>query len=252
MRKHVTPDPIQQKLMCSQDMGYRDFTAKLIPTLDRNRIIGVRIPALRALAREVAGTPQAQRLLNALPHCYHEENLLHAFLIGLETDADTAFRLTEAFLPHIDNWATCDSFSPRVFKKHPHRLYRRVLVWLKEEHPYTQRFAIGMLMQHFLGERFDPHHLQLVAGHESSQYYVNMMRAWYFATALTKQYAAALPILESRQLDRWTHLKSIQKAVESRLVIPERKAHLKSLRYRKPRGFSGCPLQFKAPGPSSR
>lgn len=220
-----------EQLTALRDEGYAAFIAKLIPTMDPGRIIGVRTTALRALARQLRGTPQAEQLLSTLPHACYEEDQLHAALIAFEKDIDNALRLTEAFLPYIDNWATCDSFTPGVFKKHPEQMLKRVRAWLKSPHVYTQRYAIGVLMSCFLDEHFDAAHLELVADHHSDEYYVHMMRAWYFATALTKQYEAAVPYIAQRRMDRRTHLKSIQKAVESRLISDERKAYLKSLRY---------------------
>lgn len=224
-------DTIRARLLALRDEPYGDFIARLIPTMARERIIGVRTPALRALAKELRGTPQAEGLLRSLPHHFYEEDQLHAALIAQEKDFDRALLLTEAFLPHIDNWATCDSFSPPVFGKHPEDMLKRARAWLKSPLVYTQRYAIGVLMRWFLDEYFDPAHLALVASHASEEYYVHMMRAWYFATALTKQWEAALPYIEQRRMDRRTHLKSIQKAVESRLISDERKARLRSLRY---------------------
>lgn len=223
---------IRTRLLAMQDTGYRAFTAKLIPTMDPERIIGVRTPQLRALGKELAKDPQADAFLAALPHQYLEENSLHAFMIAGEKDFDRALQLTEAFLPHIDNWATCDSFSSKVFAKRPEEMLRRVQVWLKSPHPYTQRYAMGVLMSHFLGERFMPEQMQWVVQHRSGEYYVNMMRAWYLSMALVKQWDAALPVLQERRLDKWTHHKAIQKAVESFQVSPERKALLRSLRYK--------------------
>ena len=222
---------LHAQLFALRDEQYAAFIAKLIPTMDAQRIIGVRTPQLRALARQLRNTPQAEQLLHSLPHHYYEENQLHGFLVSQQRDFERALQLTQAFLPHVDNWATCDTFGPKVFKKHPERLCPHVLGWLQEKHLYTQRFAIWALMTFFMDQHFDAAHLKLVANHFSDEYYVNMMRAWYFATALTKQWDAALPILQQRLLDRWTHLKSIQKAVESRLIPDDRKALLRSLRY---------------------
>lgn len=231
MKKNTALNPVQEKLFALQDAGYRDFIAKLIPTMDKERIIGVRTPALRALARELRGTPQAEQLLLSLPHQYHEENQLHGFLVEMERDFDRALHLTDAFLPYVDNWATCDTFRPKVFKKHPQAVYQQVLHWLKSPHVYTRRYAMGVLMANYMDEHFDPSYLDLVADHPSGEYYLDMMRAWYFATALTKRYEQALPYIQQRRMDRWTHTKAIQKAVESRQISDARKAELRSLRY---------------------
>lgn len=226
---------IQRRLFALQDPAYRDFQAKLMPTVDKARIIGVRTPALRQLARELAGTPEAAVLLGSLPHHYYEENNLHGFLIDQIREYEEAAAALEAFLPFVDNWATCDSLSPKAFKKRPAALYPgKITAWLKSSHPYTVRFAIGLLLSLYLGEGFRPEMLSLVAGIRSEEYYVNMMIAWYFATALAKQPEAALPYFVRQELPIWTHNKAIQKAVESFRVDQEKKDFLKSLRLKKP------------------
>lgn len=218
------------KLFELQDIGYRDFHAKLIPTIDRNNIIGVRIPELRKLARQVAGSDEARDFLSQLPHRYYDENNLHAFIIELTRDYDEALWLTNLFLPHIDNWATCDSFTPKVFSRHPDELLEAVNTWIVSNHTYTVRYAIRMLMAFFLDERFKPKYAQMVADVKSDEYYIKMMIAWYFATALAKQYDTALGFITSRSLDTWIHNKAIQKAIESYRITNEQKEMLRKLK----------------------
>lgn len=212
------------------DEAYREFHGKLMPTVDPEALIGVRTPLLRKLAKELSGTPQAECFLCSLPHRYYEENNLHAFLLEKVRDYDTALEETERFLPYIDNWATCDCFSPKVFAKHKPELAERIRHWLGSDKTYTVRYAIGMLMRHYLDEAFKPEYLAWAANVKSDEYYINMMRAWYFATALAKQPDAALPWLTDRRLDAWTHRKTIQKAVESCRISPEMKESLRRLR----------------------
>ena len=223
---------IQTALFALRDPAYQAFQSKLIPTIDPQTVIGVRMPALRKLAREIAGTPVAGGFLQELPHRYYEENNLHGLLISAIPDYDGAVAALETFLPYVDNWATCDSMSPAVFKRHLPQLRDQCRRWLDSDHTYTVRYGIGMLMRHFLDDAFSPEYLEWVAGVHSSEYYVNMMIAWYFATALAKQYDASLPYLEQRRLDRWTHNKTIQKAVESYRITPEQKGYLRSLRWK--------------------
>jgi len=221
---------IQQKLFGMQDKTYQAFSAKLIPTVVPEKIIGVRTPALRQLAKEVLAAGDAEGFLTTLPHAYHEENQLHAFILAENKDFDACMALVNSFLPYVDNWATCDQLSPKVFRKHRPELLLQIRRWLHAEDTYTVRFALGMLMVHFLDEDFDPSYLELAAQLCSEEYYVNMMVAWYFATALAKQYEAALPFIENRQLARWTHNKAIQKACESRRVSAVHKKHLRTLK----------------------
>ncbi len=222
--------PIKDRLRALSDPKYRDFVAKLIPTLDKERILGVRTPALRALAKQVHKNGEAAAFMAALPHETFEENSLHACLLGMVKEADAAFELTEAFLPYVDNWATCDALSAKAFLQQPEETLRHVNAWLSSPHTYTKRFAIGVLMANYLGEHFEPEQLELVAQIESPEYYVNMMRAWYFSMALVRQWDATLPLIECHRLDRFTHLKTIQKAVDSYQISDERKEYLKSLR----------------------
>lgn len=221
---------ISEELFTLQDTEYQTFQSKLMPTIPPETVIGVRTPLLRKRAKELAGTPQAESFLHDLPHRYYEENNLHAFLIEKIRDYDTALAETERFLPYINNWATCDCFCPKVFAKHKAELLISIRRWLDSGKLYTVRYAIGMLMRYYLDENFQPDYLAWVAGVHSEEYYLNMMRAWYFATALAKQPDAVLPWLTDRRLDVWTHNKTIQKAVESYRISPEMKQQLRELR----------------------
>ncbi len=223
---------VTEELFAMQDMGYKAFTEKLVPNVDPQRIIGVRMPDLRRFAKEFAKTPQADAFLCALPHTYHEENLLHGCCIETIRDFDRCAASLDAFLPFVDNWAVCDCMAPKVLGRRPDELLWHVERWLRSGEDYTVRFAIGQLMRWFLDDRFDPAYPERVAAVQSEEYYVNMMRAWYFATALAKQYDAVLPFLTQNRLDVWTHNKTIQKAVESFRVPPEHKAALRALKRR--------------------
>lgn len=223
---------ISEQLFALQDTEYQTFQSKLMPAIPSETVIGVRTPLLRKLAKELAGTPQAEEFLHSLPHRYYEENNLHAFLIEQIRDYDTVLAETETFLPYIDNWATCDCFCPKVFAKHKAELLSSIRRWLNSGKLYPVRYAMGMLMRYYLDEGFRPEYLAWVAGVHSEEYYLNMMRAWYFATALAKQPDAALPWLTERRLDVWTHNKTIQKAVESCRISPEMKQQLRELRIR--------------------
>lgn len=221
---------IQQRLFALQDTGYRDFHAALMPTVDKALVIGVRSPALRALARELKGTEQAAAFMAELPHQYYEENNLHAALIGHIRDFDACMAALEHFLPYVDNWATCDMMNPKALAKDKAALLERIRLWLQSGHTYTVRFGMGMLMRHFLEEDFREEYLALVASVQSEEYYIRMMQAWYFATALAKQYEAAVQYLEQRKLGVWVHNKTIQKARESYRISDEQKEYLKSLK----------------------
>ena len=223
-------DEIVAELFDLQDKKYAAFQAKIIPTVETDRIIGVRTPELRTFARKLVKDEDIASFLTSLPHQYFDEDQLHAFVISLEKDFDKCIAEVEAFLPFIDNWATCDQLSPKVFKKEPEKLLPYIYTWIKSDKVYTVRFAIGMLMQHFLDERFNPKYADIVAAVRSEEYYINMMIAWYFATALAKQYASILPYLEGKKLDDWTHNKAIQKSVESNRITTEQKAYLKTLK----------------------
>ena len=221
---------IRAQLFALQDEAYRTFHSALMPTVPPETVIGVRVPALRKLAKQLAGTAQAEVFLQALPHGYYEENNLHAFLIELIRDYDRALAETEAFLPYINNWATCDCFCPKVFAKHKKELLVPIRRWLDSGDAYTVRYGMEMLMRYYLDDAFRPEYLEWVADVRSTEYYINMMRAWYFATALAKQPDAALPWLTEKRLDLWTHNKAIQKAVESRRIPPGMKQLLRGLR----------------------
>lgn len=220
----------QQRLFALQDLSYRDFQAKLIPTVDPETVIGIRTPALRKLARELAKGEDVQSFLDGLPHQYYDENNLHAFLIEQCKDFDRTVALLDAFLPYVDNWATCDLCSPKVFAKHLPELLPHIMRWTASNQTYTIRFGLEMLMRYYLDGAFQPAYLELAASLRSEEYYVNMMIAWFFATALAKQYDAALPYLAERRLEAWTHNKTIQKAVESNRISSEQKGYLKTLR----------------------
>ncbi len=221
---------IRERLFELQDKDYQVFQAKLMPTIDPDTIIGVRMPALRELVKEVRGTEEANRFLKELPHQYYEENNLHGLLAANIKDAECCIAELDKFLPYIDNWATCDVISPVSFKKHPACLFPKVREWLASTQTYTIRFGIGVLMKFYLDEAFSPEYPEWVAAVKSDEYYVNMMIAWYFATALAKQPEAALPYLKNQRLDPWTHNKTIQKARESYRISPEMKEELYQLR----------------------
>lgn len=225
-------DEILAELIRLQDKDYAVMQAKIIPTVAANRIIGVRTPALRTFAKSLYKDHDIDAFLSCVPHQYFDEDQLHAFVISLEKDFDKCIAEVDAFLPFIDNWATCDQLSPKVFKKEPKKLFPYIQAWIKSDKTYTVRFAIGMLMQHFLDEGFDTKYVDMVAEVRSEEYYINMMIAWYFATALAKQYELVLPYLEEKRLDIWVHNKAIQKSVESYRITDEQKAYLKTLKLR--------------------
>ncbi|UTC49482.1 DNA alkylation repair protein [Treponema vincentii] len=223
---------IQRRLLSMQDVQYRDFNSKLIPTVDPHLMIGIRTPLLRKFAKELFKTEpeQAAAFMHDLPHRYFEENNLHAFLIENIKDFNAAMDETEKFLPFIDNWATCDSFSPSIFKKYPDAVYQKILTWIQVSHTYTVRYAIGLLLSNYLDERFKPEMLELVSAVKSEEYYINMMIAWYFSFALIKQYDAALPYIKKQTLAPFTHNKTIQKAVESYRIPADVKDYLRTLK----------------------
>lgn len=221
---------IRDALFSLQDPEYRDFQGKLIPSQECVSMIGVRTPELRRLAKMFAGREDISEFLDDLPHQYFDENQLHAFIISGIKDYEKCVREVVRFLPYVDNWATCDQMSPKVFGKHRKEVAELAGVWIRSDHTYTVRFGIKMLMEHFLNEDFDLMYPEIVARVRSEEYYIRMMAAWYFATALAKQYDAVLPFIENRRLDPWTHNKTIQKAVESYRVTPEHKEYLKSLK----------------------
>ena len=220
---------IQQQLFELADEKYREFTAPIIPNCDKDSIIGVRTPQLRKLAKELKGHEDIGAFLEELPHRYHEENLLHGFIIAEIRDLDEAEAAVDRLLPYVENWAVCDSLSPKAYSRNRDRLMPKILERLGSAHTYTVRFAIKELMQHFLGEAFASGHLELVASVVSEEYYINMMRAWYFATALAKQWDETILLIRSRRLDKWTHNKTIRKAIESYRITDEQKAYLRTL-----------------------
>ena len=220
----------QELLFQLQDKGYRDFHSKLIPTISAETIIGIRMPAMRKLAKEYAKDPESAEFLKQLPHTYYDENVLHALLVAEIRDYDTCVDEVERFLPYVDNWAVCDVFSPKVFRKNRDRLIEKVKEWSASEQPYTCRFGMEMLMTHFLDEDFRPEYLEIPAAVHSGEYYVNMMIAWFYATALAKQWDATIGYIEKPRLDPWTHNKTIQKARESYRITPEQKKYLKTLK----------------------
>ena len=224
---------IREELFSLQDKKYREFQAKLIPTVDPETVIGVRTPQLRKLAKRLykeTDPAELEAFLKELPHKYFDENQLHAFLISEEKDYDRCVAQVNAFLPCIDNWATCDQLSPKVFKKHRGELLSHIREWISSDSTYTIRFGIGMLMQHYLDDNFEPAYPEMVAQVRSEEYYVNMMIAWYFATALAKQYETAVTYIEEQKLDVWAHNKAIQKARESYRITPAQKEYLKTLK----------------------
>ena len=225
---------ITDGLFALKDENYRRFHAKLIPDIPIDNIIGVRTPVLRKYAKEVAKLPETNIFLESLPHIYYEENNLHGALLSLlyPKDIIAFMEQLERFLPYVDNWATCDMLSPKIFKKHLSYVYERVQKWLQSDAVYTIRFGIVTLLGFYLDDAFEPEMLQLVANVRSEEYFVNMAVAWYFSMALVKQYDATLPYIQNRVLEPWTHNKSIQKAIESRRIPQETKAYLRGLKIR--------------------
>ena len=224
---------IREGLVRLQDLKYREMQVQIIPSVKPESIIGVRTPELRKMAKELARSQEIGVFLNDLPHLYFEENQLHAFILSGIRDYAECLCALNRFLPYVDNWATCDQMSPRVFKKHRPELMESIREWICSAEPYTIRFGIGMLMEHYLEEDFRPEYPKMVAAVKSEEYYVNMMIAWYFATALAKQYEAMLPVIADCRLDPWTHNKAIQKSIESYRITPEQKEYLKTLKIKR-------------------
>lgn len=220
---------ILEYLFKNQDEKYADFQSKLTPTVDRSLFIGVRTPILRSLAKEIYSTPKADEFLKSLPHKYYEENNLHAFLLERIKDYPTAIKAVEEFLPFVDNWATCDQMCLSIFKKNTDKLLPKISEWLLSNKTYTVRFGVGCLMGFYLDDKFKASQLILVRDVKSDEYYINMMRAWYFATALAKQWESTIPIIEEKSLDIFTHNKTIRKAIESNRITDEQKAYLRTL-----------------------
>ena len=226
----VKIEEIRKRLFKLQDKKYSDFQCRLIPTLESTTIIGVRTPELRRYAKELVKQKDIQNFLSFLPHQYFEENQLHAFIISEIKDNKQCLEELNRFLPFVDNWATCDQLSPKVFKKNRSELIDQIKQWVCSDKTYMVRFGIGMLLEHFLDDDFDSIYLEMVSKISSTEYYIRMMIAWYFATALAKQYTKALPYIEEQRLDIWTHNKTIQKAVESRRITLEQKEYLRRLK----------------------
>ncbi len=221
---------LHKKLYSLQDLKYRDMQIKIIPTVSPESIIGVRTPELKTMAKDFLKAGDHKDFLGELPHKYFEENQLQAFIISGIKDPEECMEELEKFLPYVDNWATCDQMSPKIFRKHKDVLLAHIKEWIRSDKTYTIRFGVGMLMEHFLDEDYDPQYPEMVAGIRSEEYYVNMMIAWYFATALSKQYESILPFIEGKRLEDWTHNKAIQKSVESSRIRDEQKIYLKTLK----------------------
>ena len=221
---------VQQDLFTMQDLKYRDFHAKLMPTVDKDSVIGVRVPMLRAYAKKFGKTEEAKQFLEILPHQYYEENNLHGLLIDQMKDYELCIEELIRFLPYINNWATCDILSVEAVKGHLDSYIKNIYQWLESDYTYTIRFGINMLMRYYLEEEFKIEYPEKVAAIRSEEYYVNMVRAWYFATALAKKYDQVLPFLEEQKMDVWTHNKTIQKAIESYRITPEQKEYLRTLK----------------------
>ncbi len=228
--KPQTQIQIQKELFRHGEEAYRSFQCKLMPTVNPDTVIGVRIPILRRMAQRLAKSDEATAFTSTLPHRYYEENNLHAFLIERIGDYDACVRALDDFLPFVDNWATCDSMNPRVLGKHKKQLLCDIERWLASPYPFEIRFAVKLLMTHFLDEDFDPAYPARISRIASEEYYVNMMISWYFATALAKKYREILPYLVDRTLSPWIHKKTIQKAIESDRITKEQKEELKALR----------------------
>lgn len=224
---------VQKQLFELQDLKYRDFHAKLMPTIDKEKVIGVRTPALRSYAKQFGKTEEAKEFIKVLPHKYYEENNLHGMLLEQIKDYDELIIELEKFLPYIDNWATCDLLSLRIVKTNLEDFLEKINKYIKSDQPYTIRFGISMLMKHYLDDNFKIEYANKVAAVQSEEYYVNMMRAWYFATALAKQYDSIIPFIEEKKLDVWTHNKAIQKSIESYRITPEQKEYLRTLKIKR-------------------
>lgn len=223
-------EEIQKQLFELQDMAYRDFHSRLMPDIDKETVIGIRVPVLRKYAKSIVETELSEKFIKELPHRYYEENNLHMMLITGIKDYDRCLSEIERFLPYIDNWATCDFPAPKCFENHKEELLPVIKRWIASSETYTIRYGIGMLMRLYLDEDFDPEYVRLVVGVKSDEYYVNMMIAWYMATALAKQWDAVIPYIEDHCMSDWVHRKTIQKAVESYRITDEQKEYLKGYR----------------------
>ena len=221
---------LQERLFAMQDKQYAAFQAKLTPGVPMESFIGIRVPVLRKFAKEFTKEAEYEDFLHQLPHEYYDENMLHGLLISEVKDYEECIRLTDRFLPFVDNWAVCDIMSPKVFAKHTKELLAKIKTWSKSSHVYTCRFGIETLMSHYLDKDFKAEYLEIPASVSSEEYYVKMMVAWFFATALAKQWDATIPYIEQSRLAAWTHNKTIQKAIESYRITPEQKEYLRALK----------------------
>lgn len=224
---------IRERLFELQDTKYAEFQSKLTPGIQREKFIGVRVPLLRKLAKEISKEAQAKEFLKEIPHKYYDEDMLHVLLLSEIKDYEACIKAVEEFLPYVNNWAVCDILSPKVFKKHKKPLLEKIIQWTKSDQTYTIRFGIEMLMSHYLDEDFKAEYLEIPAAVRSDSYYVQMMQAWFFATALTKQWDSTLPYIQNQHLDDWTHNKAIQKARESYCFTSEQKEYLNTLKIKK-------------------
>ena len=221
---------ITEQLITMKDEVYKNFHGKLMPTINPDSILGVRVPLLRKFSNQLnknLSKEEIERFMSELPHRYYEENNIHAFLIEKINDYDECIAALDKFLPYVDNWATCDMMNPKIFKKNTRKLFDKIEEWMSSSHVYTIRFGIGMLMRFYLDDNFSTQYLDMVANIVSDEYYVNMMKAWFFATALAKQYEATLPYIQQNRLDIWSHNKAIQKSIESFRVSKEHKEELR-------------------------
>lgn len=223
---------IQKELLNMQELKMKDFNSKLIPNIEKEKFIGIRSPNLRKFSKEVFKNNQEDviKFLNSLPHKYIEENHLHGFLIENFKDFNVALDYTEKFLPYVDNWATCDSFRPKIFNKHKNKIFEKIKIWIRDEHEYTVRYSIGLLLSNYLDEDFNEEHLEMVLNVKREEYYIKMMVAWYFSFALIKQYESTIPYIQNQKLEKWTHNKTIQKAIESFRIDQKTKEYLKTLK----------------------
>ena len=224
---------IQKELFSRQDKEYMKFLSKLTPNVSEDTIIGVRIPEIRKLAKKLVKNNEYEDFLKELPHKYYDENLLHGAIISENKDFENCIESLDSFLPFVDNWAVCDTISPKIFKKHKKELIEKIKEWSQSDKTYTCRFGVEMLMTHFLDEDFKKEYLEMVANIHSEEYYVKMVVAWFFATALTKQWDYAVIYLENNRLDVWVHNKTIQKARESLRILEDKKGYLKGLKRKK-------------------